>query len=425
MKQQQLFFDDFSEKENDQNSAPTLQQKKSIKTVSLFTGCGGMDLGFLGGFKFRGNIFEKNLYEIVFANDLDIDAIETYNLNKGTYFQHEITHADIRDVDESMLADFDVLIAGFPCQPFSNAGKRQGIGDEDGRGTLWYECERIIKNSIEKNNKKPLAFVFENVRGIMSTKMPSGISVPEEIKMRMEKLGYHISMKLLRASEYGVPQNRYRFIIIGVQKTIKPFDFGSLMDVVEEYKLPNSVTDPYELYLGSVLCDIPENAPQNNLVWDYSPQGQSMIEKIGPCLAGEEALQFFLKKIPLSEMSSHVAVGKSWKNISRENLSERFRKIFDDPKRYHAPNFYRRFALGEINGTITASAQPENCGITHPFENRRFSVREIARIQSFPDDFIFTSRSKQSPYKVIGNAVPPVLAWVIAKALENHIKEYL
>ena len=98
-------------------------------------------------------------------------------------------------------------------------------------------------------------------------------------------------------------------------------------------------------------------------------------------------------------------------------LSPRFRKIYDDPKRYHAPKFFRRFALGEINGTITASAQPENCGITHPFENRRFSVREIARIQSFPDDFSFMSIPLQSRYKVIGNAVPPVLGWVMMNAL--------
>ena len=100
---------------------------------------------------------------------------------------------------------------------------------------------------------------------------------------------------------------------------------------------------------------------------------------------------------------------------------ERFKKIADDPKRYHAPKFFRRFAFGEINGTITASAQPENCGITHPVENRRYSVRECARIQSFPDDYHFGNIPLQSQYKVIGNAVPPVLGWVIARALLNFL----
>ena len=108
--------------------------------------------------------------------------------------------------------------------------------------------------------------------------------------------------------------------------------------------------------------------------------------------------------------------------MNPEDMSERFRKIWDNPKKYHAPNFYRRFALGEINGTITASAQPENCGITHPFEDRRFTIREIARIQSFPDNFNFPYKTIANAYKVIGNAVPPIFAWVIAKALEKHIQ---
>ena len=113
--------------------------------------------------------------------------------------------------------------------------------------------------------------------------------------------------------------------------------------------------------------------------------------------------------------------GKSWKDIPYELLSPRFKRIYDDPKRYHSPKFFRRFAYGEINGTITASAQPENCGITHPIENRRYTVREIARIQSFPDNFLFTSIPLQSRYKVIGNAVPPILGWVVASALITHI----
>jgi DNA (cytosine-5)-methyltransferase 1 len=103
-------------------------------------------------------------------------------------------------------------------------------------------------------------------------------------------------------------------------------------------------------------------------------------------------------------------------------LTPRFRKIADDPKKYHAPKFFRRFAYGEINGTITASAQPENCGITHPIENRRYTVRECARIQSFPDDYTFSAIPLQARYKVIGNAVPPVLGWVIAKALIETIQ---
>ena len=133
----------------------------------------------------------------------------------------------------------------------------------------------------------------------------------------------------------------------------------------------------------------------------------------------------FTKKVPLEQISKTISKGRSWKNMNPEDMSERFRKIWDDPKKYHAPNFYRRFALGEINGTITASAQPENCGITHPFEHRRFTIREIARIQSFPDDFEFPYTTIANAYKVIGNAVPPVMGWVIARALQEFLYDKL
>lgn len=189
-----------------------------------------------------------------------------------------------------------------------------------------------------------------------------------------------------------------------------------------EYNLPNETDNPYDLYLGSALCDIPKNAPQANDFWKYSPGGQYMVDKIGPCEDGKEALAKFKKKTPLNKISQTISKGKSWKSMNPEDMSERFRKIWDNPKKYHAPNFYRRFALGEINGTITASAQPENCGITHPFEDRRFTIREIARIQSFPDNFNFPYKTIANAYKVIGNAVPPVFAWVIAKALEKHLE---
>jgi DNA (cytosine-5)-methyltransferase 1 len=146
-----------------------------------------------------------------------------------------------------------------------------------------------------------------------------------------------------------------------------------------------------------------------------------MVDQIGPCLGDEKVLKKFAKAESLSVFPDEITKGRSWKNVPVSRLPERFKKIHDDPAKYHAPNFYRRFALGEICGTITASAQPENCGITHPFEPRRMSVREIARVQSFPDDFEFPYKSVAGAYKVIGNAVPPVFGWVLGKALEKHL----
>lgn len=390
------------------------------RIVSLFSGCGGLDLGFSGGFSFYGREFERLDTEIVFANDFDKDATICYNSNPLlTEHGGNCRLEDIRNIDASEIPDFDILLAGFPCQPFSNAGNRKGVNDDKGRGTLFEECERIINSKVEKG-VRPSAFVFENVRGIMSSKMPDGTTVPEEIKKRMEKLGYNVSSKLLCASNYGVPQQRYRFLIIGITKEYAPFDFNEIDNLVSSLGIPSvaNATDE-KLLLGSILQGTKE-LPDDEF-WPYSATTQNTVELIGPCLHGETLDKIFQSDFKKNELPSTAFEGRSWKNIPYEKLSTRFRKIYDDPKKYHSPKFFRRFAYGEINGTITASAQPENCGITHPVHNRRYTVREIARIQSFPDNYIFSAIPLQARYKVIGNAVPPILGWILAKSLTSHL----
>jgi len=145
--------------------------------------------------------------------------------------------------------------------------------------------------------------------------------------------------------------------------------------------------------LKYLLQDIPSNCPHYGEHWKLSPQSAQLVPMIQ----------------------------RSWKDIPYESLPSRLKKIRDQMKKYRSPNFYRRFGMEEINGTITASAQPENCGILHPLENRRYTVREIARIQSFPDDYLFPCKSIEGKYKVIGNAVPPVFAFVIAKTLYKYL----
>lgn len=394
---------------------------KNFTVVSLFAGCGGLDLGFSGGFKYRKFDFPINPFKIVLANDIDPAAASVYDAN-CRYFSHKMFKEDIKNVTNHDIPDFDVLLAGFPCQPFSNAGQRKGVNDE--RGTLFQECERILKIGLARG-KKPSAFIFENVRGIMSSKMPNGTSVPDEIVRLTEALGFKTTYKLVNASNYGVPSDRYRLLIVGVKKELGCFDFGMLDSIVEKHALPNSKADSYELLLGSIISDIPTDAPQRHDYWPYSPSVQCMIEKIGTCHDKENAIEKFIGKIPPNEISATIRNGRSWKDMDPNDMTPRFRKIWDNPKKYHSPKFYRRFALGEINGTITASAQPENCGITHPFLNRRFTIREIARIQSFPDDFVFPHTNIANAYKVIGNAVPPILGWVVARALAKFFAERL
>lgn len=327
------------------------------RLVSLFSGCGGMDKGF-----------ENAGYERVWANDFDKDAQAVFRLNLGEIDGRDITKVPVEDIPAC-----DIITAGFPCQPFSNAGNRRGV--YDARGELYLECLRIIEH------KKPKVVLFENVKGLLSSKHQSGKNLIEVIKEDLEELGYRINYKIVNAADYGVPQNRERMILIGLRE-----------DLNQTFEFPPAQKDKSGLTLRNLL-DVPLEVP-NQTFWPYSPQAQAMVEMIPE--------------------------GGSWKSIPYDKLPPRFQRIRDDMKRYHAPNFYRRFSRDEINGTITASAQPENCGITHPTENRRYTIREIARIQTFPDDFIFIDGSLKdivAMYKVIGNAVPCHLAEVLANAI--------
>jgi DNA (cytosine-5)-methyltransferase 1 len=334
--------------------------------VSLFAGCGGLDLGF-----------KRAGYKILWANDFDKDAQAVYKKNK----LGKIDGRDILDIAASEIPDCDILTAGFPCQPFSNAGNRKGV--HDSRGMLYNECLKII------GEKMPKVIVFENVKGLLSTNHINGqklVDVIHDDLSTKRDMGYNVVYKLLNASDYGVPQNRQRVVFVGIRKDMnKTFDFPAPQSK-EELKLYN-------------VLNIPANVP-NQVGWEFSPQAMEMV--------------------------SRIPEGGSWKNIPYENLAPRFQKIRDNMKRYHSPNFYRRFSRNEIIGTITASAQPENCGIIHPTENRRYTIREIARIQTFPDDFIFiddTIRDIVAMYKVIGNAVPVNLAETIALAIKEQVFE--
>lgn len=334
---------------------------KEPRLVSLFSGCGGLDLGFA-----------KAGFHRVWANDFDADAQKIFKLNLG-----DIDGRDIRDVSADEIPDCDIVTAGFPCQPFSNAGNRKGV--HDSRGLLYQECLRIVEA------KKPKVFLFENVKGLMSSKYVDGRNLVDVIVSDLNDIGYDVNYQVLNASDYGVPQNRQRLIMIGVRN-----------DLGIHFQFPPKESKE-GLTLRNVILNIPADVP-NQVDWPLSPQALSMIE--------------------------NIPQGGSWKSVPYEKLAPRFRRIRDNMQRYHSPNFYRRFSLDEINGTITASAQPENCGIVHPLYNRRYTIREIARIQTFPDDFLFVddgTKNITAMYKVIGNAVPVKLAEAVAKAIMQQV----
>ena len=186
-----------------------------LKVVSLFCGCGGMDLGIQGDFNFLNKHFGALPFEVVYAVDNDAYATKIYNNN----FLHKCELKDVRDIVPSEVPDHDILLGGFPCQSFSiSAQNPPRLGFKDDRGKLFFEMVNILKE------KKPRFFIGENVKGILSAN--KGKTFPM-IVSEFENAGYYIRHKLMNASEFGVPQKRERVFIIGFRdfEDYNNFDF--------------------------------------------------------------------------------------------------------------------------------------------------------------------------------------------------------
>ena len=318
---------------------------EKIKVASLFCGCGGMDLGVLGGFSFLGKEYKENPFEIVYSIDFDEYCTKIYNEN----FEHKCLIKDVRDIDINELPQFDMLIGGFPCQSFSiSAQNPPRLGYKDERGMLFFEMVKLLKE------RQPRFFIAENVKGILSAN--EGKAFPM-IMNEFRDAGYHVMHKLLNASDYGIPQKRERVIIMGF---LKEEDYRS-------FRYPSKLRNEDRKVLGDVI--IPD---ENN----------------------NESL-FFSEKAVAGMMAVREKMNKG-----------------------------RVQSLDEPCNTVSAHLAKVSLNSTDPvlmIKNRfrRFSTREAARIQSFPDTFKLDSVSQGRQYKAIGNAVPPVMMWYIIKALQK------
>lgn len=342
------------------NPANVVNLHPKLTHISLFSGCGGLDLGFHNaGFK------------TIFANDTNPDACLTYRANLGSIFEEDIRKVQIPIFDSQP----DVLSAGFPCQPFSNAGSRRGIKDD--RGTLYRTALDFVAQI------KPKSVVFENVRGLLSFKEEGKLLI-QDICEQLDNLGYNTVFSLIDASLHHVPQKRLRVFIVGIEKSNNS-QFVFPLPVYRE-----------DLTLRHTILDLTDDIFNQEELMQLNPQA--------------------------IHLGSMVPEGGSWKDIPYDKLPERLQRIWDNIERYRWPNFYRRFHRDEIAGTITAAFKPENAGVWHPTEKRIFSVREIARIQTFPDWFYFDGRTIKSKYQQIGNAVPPRLAYEVALQIKATLE---
>jgi len=340
-----------------------------ITVIDLFCGCGGLSLGF-----------EQAGYNILLGIDMWKDALKTFEHNhkNGTTMCADLASLSTEEVDKAINHEkVDVIIGGPPCQGFSIAGKR--ILDDD-RNKLYKSFVRMVAHF------KPKAFVLENVPNILS--IGEGI-VRDAIIKEFSDLGYNVVSKVLIASDYGVPQNRRRAIFVGIKD--ESFDFN--IPVVE-----------HKVTTGEALSDLPEGTVPNGAPYTLEPNSdyQSLMRCNTHEVNNHEVTTHNHQTI---EIISMVPDGGNYKDLPEE---------LQGTRKVH------------IAWTRLNSQKPSitiDTGHRHHFHykwNRVPTVRESARIQSFPDDFVFLC-SRTSQYKQVGNAVPPLMA----KAIAEHLKKNL
>ncbi len=397
----------------------------AYRLVSLFSGAGGMDKGF-----------HNAGFDIVWANDFDKDAVNTYKKNFGDH----IVLGDITKIPSSDIPDnIDVVIGGFPCQGFSVNNTKRNM--EDKRNFLYKELLRIVKD------KQPKVFVAENVKGLLS--MEKG-KVIEMIKKDFEELGYTVEYRLLLAAEYGVPELRERVIIIGNRLGVKnlypsPTHTTEYKHYKFNPKLPKTPTveESIGFLADERLRDFPFNCNGRNI------SDHIASEKVADTFWGRkypvnqhdicDYLKYWRAKSgwTTSKIDAHFGYKYTAGHWFRKDNNSgsipkpsdwwELKKIlgFDDKydkqvttlelKDITFEQSLRISNWDRPSDTITAT-QPE----IHPNKMRRLSVRECAIIQTFPDEFEFTG-SLNSKYRQIGNAVPVLMATKIAEKVKEML----
>jgi len=320
-------------------SSSQIETKRSIKSindrpqpysvVSMFSGCGGMDLGFTGGFSVLGNYYAELPFNVVWANDLNAAACKSYKRNLSPH----ILCGDVWEFIDTLPSKADIVIGGFPCQDISVNGKGAGISGK--RSGLYRAMVKAVSQI------KPKIFVAENVRGLLMKHNKKSLNT---IISDFEGLGYQVTYKLYQAADYGVPQTRERVFIVGTLPEVGDFVH-------------------------------PEPSPTQVRV------------------TAKQALR------DLEYVKEDASINHIWSraNKSPEQGSRRLKA--------DRPGYTVR---AECHGNIHF----------HYDLQRRISMREAARIQSFPDDFIFEAKLRETERQV-GNAVPPVLAWHLANAVNS------
>ncbi|WP_312702449.1 DNA cytosine methyltransferase [Sedimentibacter sp.] len=342
-----------------------MKKNSNYTFIDLFSGAGGLLRGFLDA-EFNP-IFSLEMWE---------PAIQTHNKN---YSSVPLIAEDIRKVNNACLSKYtgkvDVIVGGPPCQGFSTIGKRIV---KDPRNELVFEFIRFI------DIIKPKFFLMENVRGLLSS---NGGKTKEAIKAEFELIGYHnVKYKVLCAADFGVPQIRYRVFFIGVRN-----------DIESDIDFPQQTTEKQNYAtVGSAINDL---VGLENLIPNHVPMNHNAIVK--------ERMKYIPEGggIPLEGLPEDVSRGSrsDYKNNRVKNFSHIYKRL--DRKK-----------------PATTMVPGHNAFPLHPIENRSLTVREAARIQTFPDDVIFMG-NRQNQCIQVGNAVPIKLAFELAMNFKKYLNE--
>lgn len=349
-----------------------------LKVADLFAGVGGLSQGFIS----KG-------FEIAFAIEHDKEIANSYKLNhpKTTVYAEDISKMDLKMLKQKH-PNIDVIVGGPPCQGFSQKGKRLSTNDD--RNYLFKKFIETVKIF------KPKYFVLENVQNILTT--ADGF-FKDEIIQGFEKLGYKVNSTTLNAADFGIPQNRKRAFFIGVLN-------GDILEFPKPHKIKTTIKD--------AIYDLP---------FLKSGEGKDFFEY------DTKPLSEYQKKLRINSngIYNHHSTKHSKLAIERLKLIPKGKGKEVLPPEHRTKSIYSgtwsRLLEDGVAATITTRFDTPSSGLfTHPILNRCLTVREAARIQSFPDNFIFYG-TKTIQMKQVGNAVPPLLAAEIASIiLKNNNK---
>ena len=364
------------------------------KIIDLFSGCGGFSVGF-----------EKAGFKVSKAVEFDADIAAIYSLNhsKTQLFVDDI--GKINNESNFRLGEVDVIIGGPPCQGFSMAGARirQNSFVDDPRNYLFKQYLKVVQIV------KPKVFIIENVKGILS--MNGGDIFKEIIKVFSDSKNfggdkYYLHYKIVKGIEFGIPQKRERVIIIGSKN--KDYDFESCLE-----KAKKEVAKLYpDFYKKVTVRDAIGNLP--------NPTDDGVVLNPKPVTEYQKFLA--CKQETITNHNKYALTQKALKRISQIKPGENFTALNEEIHSVHSGSYGRLEWEGVAPTITTRFDTPSGGQFTHPKDNRMITPREAARIQSFPDDFVFKG-TKSIVCKTIGNAVPPKIAFTFAYVVMELMKD--